>query len=123
MDGTRNASAKRTVGYFTQYQVGELDTDDTPLEHMVRQMKGATPGAVRAQLGRLGFSGDRAIQKVGSPPGGDRSRLALALITRTTPHMLILAEPANHLDVHAPWSPVQVPNGSSQAWGRIRLTP
>src|SRR3546814_3701793 len=59
MDGTMNASAKMTVGYFTQYQVEELDTDDTPLEHMVRQMKGATPGAVRAQLGRFGFSGDR----------------------------------------------------------------
>src|SRR3546814_5668587 len=51
MDGTMNASAKMTVGYFTQYQVEELDTDDTHLEHMVRQMKGETPGAVRAQLG------------------------------------------------------------------------
>src|SRR3546814_6442523 len=39
IDGTMNASAKMTVGYFTQYQVEELDTDDTPLEHMVRQMR------------------------------------------------------------------------------------
>src|SRR3546814_13855791 len=84
-----NASAKMTVGYFTQYQVEELDTDDTPLEHMVRQMKGATPGAVRAQLGRFGFSGDRAIQKVGSLSGGERARLALALITRNAPHLQI----------------------------------
>src|SRR3546814_3154564 len=99
MDGTMNASAKMTVGYFTKYQLEELETDDTPLENMVRQMRGATPGAVRAQLGRFGFSGDRAIQKVGSLSGGERARLALALITRNAPHLLILDEPTTLLDV------------------------
>src|SRR5688572_11610150 len=57
LGGAMNASAKMQVGYFTQYQVEELATDDTPLEHMTRAMKGATPGAVRAQVGRFGFSG------------------------------------------------------------------
>src|SRR3546814_796646 len=104
-----------TVGYFTQYQVEELDTDDTPLEHMVRQMKGATPGAVRAQLGRFGFSGDRAIQKVGSLSGGERARLALALITRNAPHLLILDEPTNHLDVDSREALVQALNSYSGA--------
>ena len=51
MAGAMDASGKMRVGYFTQYQVEELDGADTPLEHMTRQMKGATPGAVRAQLG------------------------------------------------------------------------
>ncbi|MBU3078484.1 ABC-F family ATP-binding cassette domain-containing protein [Sphingomonas quercus] len=101
MDGEMTASGKMKVGYFTQYQVEELDTDDTPVEHMARLMKGATPAAVRAQLGRFGFSGDKATTKVGRLSGGERARLALALITREAPHMLILDEPTNHLDVDA----------------------
>lgn len=99
--GAMNASGKLTVGYFTQYQVEELDTEDTPLEHMARLMKDAKPGAVRAQLGRFGFSGDKATIKVGKLSGGERARLALALITRDAPHLLILDEPTNHLDVDA----------------------
>ncbi|MEH6716444.1 ABC-F family ATP-binding cassette domain-containing protein [Parasphingorhabdus flavimaris] len=99
--GAINKSAKLTVGYFTQYQVEELDTNDTPLEHMTRLMKGAKPGAVRAQLGRFGFSGDKATILVGKLSGGERARLALAMITRDAPHLLILDEPTNHLDVDA----------------------
>lgn len=110
MDGAMSASGKMRVGYFTQYQVEELDGDDTPLEHMTQQMKGATPGAVRAQLGRFGFSGAKATTKVGKLSGGERARLALALITRDAPHMLILDEPTNHLDVDAREALVQALN-------------
>jgi ATP-binding cassette, subfamily F, member 3 len=110
MDGAMSASGKMRVGYFTQYQVEELDGDDTPLEHMTRQMKGATPGAVRGQLGRFGFSGPKATTKVGKLSGGEKARLALALITRDAPHMLILDEPTNHLDVDAREALVQALN-------------
>ena len=110
MDGQMSASGKMRVGYFTQYQVEELDGDDTPLEHMTQQMKGANPGAVRAQLGRFGFSGQKATTKVGKLSGGERARLALALITRDAPHMLILDEPTNHLDVDAREALVQALN-------------
>jgi ATP-binding cassette subfamily F protein 3 len=115
MDGAMNATGKMRVGYFTQYQVEELDRDDTPLEHMTRLMKGKTPAAVRAQLGRFGFSGDKATTKVGKLSGGERARLALALITRDAPHMLILDEPTNHLDVDAREALVQALNGYSGA--------
>lgn len=110
MEGDMNSSGKMRVGYFTQYQVEELDTDDTPLEHMTRIMRGATPEAVRGQLGRFGFSGDKATTKVGKLSGGERARLALALITRDAPHMLILDEPTNHLDVDAREALVQALN-------------
>jgi ATP-binding cassette subfamily F protein 3 len=110
MEGTVNASGKMRVGYFTQYQVEELDGTDTPLEHMTRQMKGATPAAVRGQLGRFGFSGAKATTLVGKLSGGEKARLALALITRDAPHMLILDEPTNHLDVDAREALVQALN-------------
>jgi len=115
MEGAMNATGKMKVGYFTQYQVEELDSGDTPLQHMTRVMKGATPGAVRAQLGRFGFSGDKATTMVGKLSGGERARLALALITREAPHLLILDEPTNHLDVDAREALVQALNAYSGA--------
>ena len=110
MEGAMNASGKMRVGYFTQYQVEELDRSETPLQHMSQLMKGATPGAVRGQLGRFGFSGSKATTEVGKLSGGERARLALALITRDAPHMLILDEPTNHLDVDAREALIQALN-------------
>ena len=110
MDGAMHASSKMRVGYFTQYQVEELDRSETPLQHMSVLMKGATPGAVRSQLGRFGFSGQKATTEVGKLSGGERARLALALITRDAPHMLILDEPTNHLDVDAREALIQALN-------------
>ncbi len=115
MEGEVHAPSKLKVGYFTQYQVEELDGDDTPLEHMTRQMQGASQAAVRAQLGRFGFSGARATQQVGNLSGGERARLALALITREAPHLLILDEPTNHLDVDTREALVQALNSFSGA--------
>jgi len=115
MAGGMNASGKMKVGYFTQYQVEELDRDETPLQHMTVQMKGATPAAVRAQLGRFGFAGPKAETQVGKLSGGERARLALALITRDAPHLLILDEPTNHLDVDAREALIQALNAYSGA--------
>ena len=111
IDGVINSTGKMKVGYFTQYQVEELSGDDSPLEHMTRAMSGHSPAAVRAQLGRFGFSGDKANTVVGKLSGGERARLALALITRDAPHLLILDEPTNHLDVDAREALVQALNG------------
>jgi ATP-binding cassette, subfamily F, member 3 len=80
---------------------------------MTALMKGASQGAVRAQLGRFGFSGDKATTLVGKLSGGERARLALALITRDAPHMLILDEPTNHLDVDAREALIQALNDYS----------
>ena len=110
MEGEINAPGKMKVGYFTQYQVEELAGDETPLEHMNRAMDGKPQSAIREQLGRFGFSGNRATSKVGKLSGGERARLALALVTRDAPHLLILDEPTNHLDVDAREALVQAMN-------------
>ena len=114
-EGEVNAPGRLKVGYFTQYQVEELAGEDTPLDLMNRAMEGASPGAVRAQLGRFGFSGPRAQQRVDKLSGGERARLALALITRDAPHLLILDEPTNHLDVDAREALIQALNDYSGA--------
>ncbi len=101
MGGSFVASGKLRVGYFAQHQIEELVADETPLQHMERLLPAAKPGEVRAQLGRFGFSGDKANVEVRQLSGGERARLSLALITRDAPHILILDEPTNHLDVDA----------------------
>lgn len=110
MEGSITTAGKLAIGYFTQYQVEELAGSDTPLLHMTRAMVGKTPAAVRAQLGRFGFSGDKATTEVSRLSGGERARLALALVTRDAPHLLILDEPTNHLDVDAREALVQALN-------------
>jgi ATP-binding cassette subfamily F protein 3 len=110
MEGGVHTSGKLRIGYFTQYQVEELSGDDTPLTHMTRAMAGKPPLAVRGQLGRFGFSGDKATTRVSLLSGGERARLALALVTRDAPHLLILDEPTNHLDVDAREALVQALN-------------
>jgi ATP-binding cassette subfamily F protein 3 len=114
-EGAVNAPGKLKVGYFTQYQVEELAGEDSPLDLMNRAMEGQAQGAVRAQLGRFGFSGARAQTRVEKLSGGERARLALALITRDAPHLLILDEPTNHLDVDAREALIQALNNFTGA--------
>lgn len=95
------ASGKLRVGYFAQHQIEELVPGETPLQHMQSLLPAASPGEVRGQLGRFGFSGDKVNVAVRQLSGGERARLSLALITREAPHILILDEPTNHLDIEA----------------------
>ena len=114
-EGGMTASGKLKIGYFTQYQVEELSSDSSPIELMTRAMTGKAPAAVRGQLGRFGFSGQRAEARIATLSGGERARLALALVTRDAPHLLILDEPTNHLDVDAREALVQALNSYSGA--------
>jgi ATP-binding cassette subfamily F protein 3 len=101
-DGRLKKSPKLRIGYFSQDQEEGLDYEATPFDHMNRAMGPGTQEAkVRAQLGRFGFSRDRANLKVGVLSGGEKTRLLLALTTRNAPHLLLLDEPTNHLDMDA----------------------
>jgi len=99
-EGQMKKTPKLRVGYFSQDQEQSLDYEGTPFDHMNRALgPGAGEAKVRAQLGRFGFSRDRATLKVGVMSGGEKTRLLLALATRNAPHLLLLDEPTNHLDM------------------------
>jgi len=89
------------VGYFAQHQLDELDLSGSPYTHMRRLMPEAPEARVRAQLGRIGFSGEAADTPVVQLSGGEKARLLLGLATFAGPHLLILDEPTNHLDIDA----------------------
>ena len=95
------APSKLSVGYFAQDHLERLNVNVSALE----QMRGAMPDEalekVRSRLGRFGFAQSRAEVLVGSLSGGEKTRLALALLACRRPNLLILDEPANHLDVEA----------------------
>jgi ATP-binding cassette, subfamily F, member 3 len=73
-------------------------------------MGDASPEAVRARLGRFGFSQDKAFVAVRDLSGGERARLNLALVTHGSPGLLILDEPTNHLDIETREALVQAIN-------------
>jgi ATP-binding cassette subfamily F protein 3 len=97
--GVLAKSKKLVVGYFAQHQLEELDPARDALAHMSEAMPKAPPEKVRAFLGRFGFSGDAAEVPCAQLSGGEKARLALALIARQAPQLLILDEPTNHLDI------------------------
>jgi ATP-binding cassette subfamily F protein 3 len=117
MAGAMNATGKMRVGYFTQYQVEELDR-----RHAARAYDAADEGRDAGRCGRSwGGSAFPAPKRDdaegGKLSGGERARLALALITRDAPHMLILDEPTNHLDVDAREALVQALNSLFRCGG------
>lgn len=87
------------IGYFAQHQVEQLDEDLTPLEEFKHKAPQAREQELRDFLGKFKFSGDFVNQQVASLSGGEKARLALALIAWDKPNLLILDEPTNHLDM------------------------
>ena len=107
MAGKVGKSAKLRVGYFAQHQADELDLAATPLIAMTRKRPRDTVTQVRAQLGRFGFGKEKAETKIGDLSGGEKARLLFALMSAEAPHILLLDEPANHLDVDSRQALVQ----------------
>jgi ATP-binding cassette, subfamily F, member 3 len=99
LSGQRVAAQELSVGYFAQHQVEQLDDQATPLLHLERIDPLASVQTLRDFLGRFGFPGDSALSPVAPFSGGERARLALALIAYRKPNLLLLDEPTNHLDL------------------------
>ena len=87
------------IGYFAQHQLENLDSTATPLQHMERLAPRETALTLRTFLGRFGLAGNSEERPVESFSGGEKSRLALALLAWQKPHLLLLDEPTNHLDL------------------------
>ncbi len=100
MKGQRKASELLNIGYFAQHQMDSLDDQASPMLQLARiadpKISEAT---LRAFLGSFGFSGERMDTACATFSGGERARLALALIVWLRPNVLILDEPTNHLDL------------------------
>jgi ATP-binding cassette subfamily F protein 3 len=96
--GELHRSRTVRIGYFAQQQVDALRADDSALTHMARLAPEEREQVLRDWLGRFGFRGDDATRAVGPMSGGERARLALAMLVWGKPQLLVLDEPTNHLD-------------------------
>ncbi|XP_034710700.1 ABC transporter F family member 3 [Vitis riparia] len=99
--GTVFRSAKVRIAVFSQHHVDGLDLSSNPLLYMMRCYPGVPEQKLRAHLGSFGVTGNLALQPMYTLSGGQKSRVAFAKITFKKPHIILLDEPSNHLDLDA----------------------
>ena len=97
--GQRTQGEHLYIGYFAQHQLEALDVEASPLLHLQRLSPEAREQELRNFLGGFGFQGDEVLAVVGRFSGGEKARLALAMIAWKKPNLLLLDEPTNHLDL------------------------
>lgn len=98
-EGSIIASEHLRVGYFSQHQVEYLNLDTDPVWHILQLDKETSIQEARNFLGSFGFHGDKVLEKIAPFSGGEKARLALAMIVFQKPNLLLLDEPTNHLDI------------------------
>jgi ATP-binding cassette subfamily F protein 3 len=99
LSGERYAHPDLRIGYFAQHTVESLVEGTSPIDHLRELSPDAPTQAFRDFLGKWYFPGDRAFEVIDAFSGGEKARLALALIAWRQPNVLLLDEPTNHLDL------------------------
>jgi ATP-binding cassette subfamily F protein 3 len=97
--GKRVEGKDLRIGYFAQHQLEQLRPSESPLQHMLRLDPTTREQEHLNYLGGFDFKGDMARSNIENFSGGEKSRLALALLIWTRPNLLLLDEPTNHLDL------------------------
>ncbi|GAA5315923.1 MAG: ATP-binding cassette domain-containing protein [Candidatus Pelagadaptatus aseana] len=99
LTGQRTCGEHLAIGYFNQHTLEALDLNASPALHIQRLSPQAREQDIRNFLGGFDFQGDRAFEEIQHFSGGEKARLALALIAWQKPNLLLLDEPTNHLDL------------------------
>ncbi|OAX80985.1 hypothetical protein ACJ72_04673 [Emergomyces africanus] len=89
------------IGFFAQHHVDALDMNTSAVGFMAKNYPGRTDEEYRRHLGAFGITGMTGLQKLEFLSGGQKSRVAFACLSLTNPHILVLDEPSNHLDIEA----------------------
>lgn len=97
--GERVEGEHTRIGYFAQHQLENLVPEQSCFEHIRKISPDASEQEVRNFLGGFNFGGDRAFEPIAPFSGGEKTRLALALVVWQKPNLLVLDEPTNHLDL------------------------
>ncbi|GAB7363903.1 hypothetical protein MBLNU230_g4466t1 [Neophaeotheca triangularis] len=100
-DGLISQNPRLRVGFFAQHHIDALDMTTSAVGFMSAKYPGKSDEEYRRHLGAFGITGMTGLQKMGLLSGGQKSRVAFACLSLTNPHILVLDEPSNHLDIEA----------------------
>ena len=99
--GLISQNPRLRIGFFAQHHVDGLDLNASAVGFMAAKFPGKTDEEYRRHLGAFGITGMTGLQKMELLSGGQKSRVAFACLSMTNPHILVLDEPSNHLDIEA----------------------